>query len=267
MATASLFFRRSGATLHRMSDRCFWRRPCGYLELFQKRNTRRFREDIELSFVEYSDSNIVHWSRIPSAIVIRDNRHKMHQPRCDGGGGGIESRLEHIRLGGGISRGLLSKHKSEHPGSLSEEDIRVILDIVASHDYSKIPLMEDHVDRKWLLSWESKDWLKQYHWEADALRMLTPDGILIDLEREREEDTPKIAGRRFYSTWAYIEKSSRSIPEPIRRKKCNNLGFTPGCCTDRRPATTWPGILSRWVPVDRLHTPTGEPHFLAGKIM
>lgn len=106
---------------------------------------------------------------------------------------GIASRLEHMKLGVEISRGLLQGY--QHTArTLTDEDIEIILDIVGSHDYSKIPLMEDHVDRKWLLSPDKKDWLKQCHWEADALWMLTPAGILVDLEREREENTP--ANRR-----------------------------------------------------------------------
>ncbi|HEY4261517.1 MAG TPA: hypothetical protein VGM98_15215 [Schlesneria sp.] len=102
---------------------------------------------------------------------------------------GIASRLEHMKLGAEISRGLLRAYQQQVPADLTDEDIRVILDIVGTHDYSKIPLMEDHVDRKWLLSSRTADWLKQCHWEADALWMLTPAGILVDLEREREENT------------------------------------------------------------------------------
>ena len=102
---------------------------------------------------------------------------------------GIASRLEHMKLGAVISQGLLLEYQKQHPDALSDDDIAVILDIVGSHDFSKIPLMEDHVDRKWLLTAGRNDWLKQCHWEADALWMLTPAGILVDLEREREENT------------------------------------------------------------------------------
>lgn len=102
---------------------------------------------------------------------------------------GIASRLEHMKLGVIIARQLLQDYQQRQPGNVTDADLAVILDIVGSHDYSKIPLMEDHVDRKWLLSSESADWLKQCHWEADALWMLTPAGILVDLEREREENT------------------------------------------------------------------------------
>lgn len=103
---------------------------------------------------------------------------------------GIASRLEHMKLGVEISRGLLLNYQQQTPAVLTEEDIQIILDIVGSHDYSKIPLMEDHVDQKWLLRSGPEDWLKQCHWEADALWMLTPAGILVDLEREREDNTP-----------------------------------------------------------------------------
>lgn len=102
---------------------------------------------------------------------------------------GIESRLEHMKKGVQISREMLTRYQHENPSSLSDNNIETILEIVASHDFSKIPLMEDHVDRKWLLSSDRKDWLKQCHWEADALWMLCPAGILVDLEREHEPDT------------------------------------------------------------------------------
>jgi hypothetical protein len=103
---------------------------------------------------------------------------------------GIASRLEHMKLGVAISRELLRDFQTARPGYLTNDDVATILDIVGSHDYSKIPLMEDHVDRKWLLKPGPEDWLKQCHWEADALWMLTPAGILVDLEREKEDNTP-----------------------------------------------------------------------------
>ena len=102
---------------------------------------------------------------------------------------GITSRLEHMKLGIEISRRLLRDYQQAYPERLSDQDIEIILDIVGTHDYSKIPLMEDHVDNKWLLTPGPEDWLKQCHWEADALWMLTPAGILVDLEREKEENT------------------------------------------------------------------------------
>ncbi len=110
---------------------------------------------------------------------------------------GIASRLEHMKLGVIIARQLLQDYQQRQPGHVSDADLAVILDIVGSHDYSKIPLMEDHVDRKWLLTSGPADWLKQCHWEADALWMLTPAGILVDLEREREENTAENRRAKF----------------------------------------------------------------------
>jgi len=110
---------------------------------------------------------------------------------------GIASRLEHMKLGVVISRRLLHDYQRRQPGHVTDADVEVILDIVGSHDYSKIPLMEDHVDRKWLLGSGPADWLKQCHWEADALWMLTAAGILVDLEREREENTAENRRAKF----------------------------------------------------------------------
>jgi len=141
---------------------------------------------------------------------------------------GIESRLEHMKLGVEISRGLLSRHQTEHPGSLTDEDIQVILEIVGSHDYSKIPLMEDHVDRKWLLSWESKDWLKQCHWEADALWMLTPAGILVDLEREREEDTSENRRAKFLFNLGLHREIITLYSRAYSPEEMQRLGFHDG---------------------------------------
>ncbi len=128
--------------------------------------------------------------KISEASIKRASPEDKLQLRQDG----IASRLEHMKLGVVISSGLMQSHQQRHPEALTDEDITVILDIVGSHDYSKIPLMEDRVDRKWLLGSGPGDWLKQCHWEADALWMLTPAGILVDLEREQEENTP--ANRR-----------------------------------------------------------------------
>jgi len=123
--------------------------------------------------------------KISEASIERATGDEKNRLRRDG----IESRLEHMKKGVQISRDLLTSYQDEHPRSLSNDDMETILDIVGTHDYSKIPLMEDHVDRKWLLSSNRTDWLKQCHWEADALWMLCPAGILVDLEREREPDT------------------------------------------------------------------------------
>lgn len=123
--------------------------------------------------------------KISEASIKRAEPAEKERLRRDG----IASRLEHMKLGVIIARRLLQDYQQRQPGNVTDADLAVILDIVGSHDYSKIPLMEDHVDRKWLLTSGPADWLKQCHWEADALWMLTPAGILVDLEREREENT------------------------------------------------------------------------------
>lgn len=110
---------------------------------------------------------------------------------------GIAARREHMENGVSISRRLLQDYGIRHPQAISDEDINIILDIVGTHDNSKIPMMEEKVDRKWLLRPDKADWLKQCHWEADALWMLTPAGILVDLQREGYEDTPKNRKERF----------------------------------------------------------------------
>ena len=97
---------------------------------------------------------------------------------------GIAHRREHMLKGVEIARKLLIGYP------WANDDIDVILDIVGTHDNSKIPLLEETIDKKWLLSPKQEDWLKQCHWEADALWMLSPAGILVDIKRQGEEDTP-----------------------------------------------------------------------------
>lgn len=110
---------------------------------------------------------------------------------------GIAARREHMEKGVIVSRRLLHDYRTRHPHAISDDDVDVILDIVATHDNCKIPMMEEHIDKKWLLSPDKEDWLKQCHWEADALWMLTPAGILVDLQRENYEDTPENRKERF----------------------------------------------------------------------
>ena len=110
---------------------------------------------------------------------------------------GIEARLEHMKKGEDLSKLLLEEYATRNPAMLSREEITPILDIVSTHDNCKIPMMEEKVDKKWLLRPPPDDWLKQCHWEADALWMLTPAGILVDLEREQYEDTPENRRKRF----------------------------------------------------------------------
>lgn len=129
--------------------------------------------------------------KISEASIQRAGPGERERLRRDG----IASRLEHMKLGVQIARTLLADYRQARAAPcethefLTDEDISVILEVIGSHDFSKIPLMEDHVDRKWLLTVDRRDWLKQCHWEADALWMLTPAGVQVDLEREREENT------------------------------------------------------------------------------
>jgi hypothetical protein len=112
---------------------------------------------------------------------------------------GIRYRREHMERGVAISRTLLEPYRQKHPQAFSDEDVAVILDIVGTHDACKIPLMEAEVDRRWLLRPGPEDWLRQCHWEADALWMLCPAGVLIDLEREHIDNTPENRKARFLS--------------------------------------------------------------------
>lgn len=141
---------------------------------------------------------------------------------------GIASRLEHMKLGAIIARDLLQNYQQRQPDFLTDADIEVIVDIVGSHDYSKIPLMEDHVDRKWLLSSDRTDWLKQCHWEADALWMLTPAGILIDLEREHEENTPENRRAKFQFNIGLHRQIISLYAEAYSPEEMSRFGFHEG---------------------------------------
>ena len=141
---------------------------------------------------------------------------------------GIASRLEHMKLGAVISRRLLQEYQRQQPDALSDDDIAVILDIVGSHDYSKIPLMEEHVDRKWLLTAGRDDWLKQCHWEADALWMLTPAGILVDLEREREENTLANRQAKFHFNLGLHRQIISLYAQAYSADEMHRFGFHDG---------------------------------------
>lgn len=107
---------------------------------------------------------------------------------------GIASRCEHMEHGVRIGRELLQALASP---LLSAEDHAVILEIVGTHDNSKIPLMEQTVDPVWLLRPGADDWLKQCHWEADALWMLCPAGLLVDLQRGQRPATAENVQEQF----------------------------------------------------------------------
>lgn len=141
---------------------------------------------------------------------------------------GIASRLEHMKLGVEIARQLLGDYRRQHPGFLSEEGLEVILEIIGSHDFSKIPLMEDHVDRKWLLRSDRQDWLKQCHWEADALWMLTPAGIQVDLERERENNTAENRRAKFVFNLGLHRQIIKLYAEAYSQAEMQKFGFREG---------------------------------------
>lgn len=118
----------------------------------------------------------------------------------------IDSRKEHMEKGAEIARGILEEYnKITGQKAFSGGDIETILHIVGKHDNSKIPLMMvlqkyDNSDipeavskdiKEYLLTSGDSDWLMQLHWEADALWMLSSDGLLVDLKRQGEADTPK----------------------------------------------------------------------------
>ena len=117
----------------------------------------------------------------------------------------MESRKEHMEKGVEISREILEEYnKTEEGKTFAPEDVETILNIVGKHDNSKIPLMMvgEYGDsmipeavlvecRKYLLTSDKSDWLMQLHWEADALWMLSSDGLLVDLKRQGEADTPQ----------------------------------------------------------------------------
>lgn len=162
--------------------------------------------------------------KISEASITRAGPVEKKRLRRDG----IASRLEHMKLGAIIARDLLQTYQQLQPAFLTNADIEVIVDIVGSHDFSKIPLMEDHVDRKWLLSSDRTDWLKQCHWEADALWMLTPAGILIDLEREREENTPENRRAKFLFNLGLHRQIISLYAEAYSPEEMSRFGFQEG---------------------------------------
>ena len=64
--------------------------------------------------------------KISEASIKRASPEDKLQLRQDG----IASRLEHMKLGVVIARGLLQSHQRRHPAALTDDDIAVILDIV-----------------------------------------------------------------------------------------------------------------------------------------
>jgi hypothetical protein len=103
---------------------------------------------------------------------------------------GIASRCEHMEKGVVIAESILRPYRRRHFSLLTADDIAVILDLVGTHDNGKIPLMDRECARHWYLRPGPEDWLKQCHWEADALWMLCPDGLLVDIQRRNAVDTP-----------------------------------------------------------------------------
>ena len=135
---------------------------------------------------------------------------------------GIAHRREHMLKGVEIARKLLTGYQ------LANEHIAVILDIVGTHDNSKIPLLEDTIDRKWLHRPGPEDWLKQCHWEADALWMLSPAGILVDLKRQGEEDTPENRKAKFNFNFGLHRAIVKVYEQAFSREELQQFGFRDG---------------------------------------
>ncbi len=135
---------------------------------------------------------------------------------------GIAHRREHMLKGVEISRQLLA----DYP--LATGDIDVIADIVGTHDNSKIPLLQDTIDKKWLLRPGPEDWLKQCHWEADALWMLSPAGILVDLKRQGEVDTPENRKAKFNFNLGLHQAIVKVYEQAYSSKEMQQFGFRDG---------------------------------------
>jgi len=135
---------------------------------------------------------------------------------------GIAHRREHMFKGVEIPRGLLQKYH------LSKNEAATILGIVGTHDNNKIPLLEETIDRKWLLRPGQEDWLKQCHWEADALWMLSPAGILVDLKRQGEEDTPENRKAKFNFNFGLHRAIVKVYEHAYSRKEMQEFGFRDG---------------------------------------
>lgn len=143
---------------------------------------------------------------------------------------GIRYRREHMDEGVKISRKLLNSYRAEHRSALTDDDIDVILDVVGTHDDCKIPLMEKAVNKKWLLSptRKGRDWIKQCHWEADALWMLCPAGILIDMEREKEEDMPENRTAKSKFNWGLHCEIVEVYAKAYLQQELTAFGFHKG---------------------------------------
>ncbi len=162
--------------------------------------------------------------KISEASILRAAPDEKEKLRRDG----IASRLEHMKLGVEIARKLLGDYRRYHPGFLTDEDLEVILDVIGSHDFSKIPLMEEFVDPKWLLRSDRRDWLKQCHWEADALWMLTAAGIQVDLEREKEQNTAENRRAKFVFNLGLHREIISLYAKAYSSSEMQDFGFREG---------------------------------------
>jgi hypothetical protein len=116
----------------------------------------------------------------------------------------VRSRIDHARHGAAIAETILHEFAKEERWALSAADIDPILELVLHHDDPKIPaldrLFRESLGEKWLKenvlpsAWFADhsnicgliphdQMLLHWHYEADALWMLTKDGIAADLMR------------------------------------------------------------------------------------
>ena len=91
----------------------------------------------------------------------------------------IHNRLEHMLHGARIANRILTDYSTDNPFHLMHDDVLEIVRLVRNHDNYKIAKLAK--DGKWLTG--KNDWLLQLLNEADALWMLTKDGIQTDIDR------------------------------------------------------------------------------------
>jgi hypothetical protein len=92
---------------------------------------------------------------------------------------------------------------------------------------------------------EGEDWLMQLHWEADALWMLSSDGLLVDLQRQKEEDTPQNRlAKLHFNLGLHREVVGKVYANVYSRTEFEKFGFHDGLLY--RSATGY-GIAERLV--------------------
>ncbi len=125
----------------------------------------------------------------------------------------IDARLEHMELGAQNAQSVIGAFEEQYPGMLSPEQVAQVVSIVRKHDFPKISLIDGIMiaffedssgpDKVTALSrlrdsatahlLDLNDRLLQIHHEADALWMLSPEGLVADIIRSAGPSKPSAA--------------------------------------------------------------------------